>query len=113
MSEAIALESILRRERAIGIALLSLVVAGCWLYLLSGAGMGMSAWNMTSLEMALGIAPEMGMAMDGARDWPGRPQESDLRSRASDRSEANAHLQASRQGDTRRQAEAPCPTTIS
>jgi len=41
------LDFILRRDRMVVSACLLLVTAGAWLYILSGAGMGMSMWEMT------------------------------------------------------------------
>lgn len=69
MSEASALERLLRRERTIALAGLALLCALAWLYLLMGAGLGMSAWEMTTLSLfphleAADMVPDMpGMDM--------------------------------------------------
>lgn len=47
-------EAMLKRDRAVVVAALVSVIAVCWLYLWSGAGMGMSALEMSSLSMAPG-----------------------------------------------------------
>jgi predicted metal-binding membrane protein len=43
------LETILRRDRAVALGALGVVVLASWAYVLAGAGMGMSAWKMSSL----------------------------------------------------------------
>lgn len=53
------LEAILKRDRAVVLAALGAVVVLSWAYVLAGAGSGMPAWNMTSLEMAIGQSPPM------------------------------------------------------
>ena len=58
------LEALVRRDRTIVMWALVTVIVLSWAYILSGAGMGMSAWKMTSLDVALGRsqpmqAPEM------------------------------------------------------
>jgi predicted metal-binding membrane protein len=60
-SELTSLEVILRRDRAIIIAALTAVVVISWAYILAGAGMGMTAWDMSSLDFALGRAKPMAM----------------------------------------------------
>lgn len=50
------LETILRRDRAVVLSALAVVVLASWAYVLAGAGMGMSAWEMSSLDLALGRA---------------------------------------------------------
>jgi predicted metal-binding membrane protein len=55
------LETILRRDRAVVLGALGVVVLGSWAYVLAGAGMGMSAWEMSSLDLALGRAMPMPM----------------------------------------------------
>jgi predicted metal-binding membrane protein len=49
----------------ISIAALVVIVALSWAYVLGGAGMGMSAFDMSSLPMALGQAAGKPMAMSG------------------------------------------------
>jgi len=51
------LEALLKHDRAIVVAGLVFVTAISWLYVLVGAGMGMSAFEMSSLSMAKG-APD-------------------------------------------------------
>lgn len=46
-----ALEHLLRRERIIALTAIAICGALAWLYVLSGAGMGMSAWQMTTLSL--------------------------------------------------------------
>ncbi len=58
-------ESVLRRDRTISIAALVLIMLLSWAYVLGGAGMGMSAFDMSSLPMALGQAAGQPMAMSG------------------------------------------------
>ena len=54
MAAVTPLESILRRDRAVVLAALGVVVLASWAYVLVGAGTGMSAWQMSSLNSALG-----------------------------------------------------------
>jgi predicted metal-binding membrane protein len=49
-----ALERILNRDRVIVAVALALVLLISWIYVLSGAGMRMSAFSMSSVDMALG-----------------------------------------------------------
>ena len=56
-----SLETILRRDRTIVLGALGVVVLASWAYVLAGAGMGMSAWQMSSLDLALGRAKPMPM----------------------------------------------------
>jgi len=49
------LQSVLKRDRWIAVAALGVVIVASWLYVLGGAGMGMSAFHMSSLSMALGL----------------------------------------------------------
>ena len=58
MAETSPLESLLRRDRLVVIAALSAVIVACWAYILAGAGMGMSAFEMTTMT----AAPPAGMA---------------------------------------------------
>ena len=82
MSDASALETLLRRDRLITAAGLAVLCVLAWLYLISGAGMGMSAADMTRLTLfphrgaeAASAMPGMdmsGMAAEpqpGASDW--------------------------------------------
>ncbi len=63
MSVDATLEAVIRRDRLVVVAALTAVLALSWTYLLAGAGMGMSAFEMTratQLEMA-GDTAGMGM----------------------------------------------------
>ena len=61
-------EELLKHDRAIVVAALVFVTAISWLYVLAGAGMGVSAFEMSSLSMAIGAsgASSMDMPMTGA-----------------------------------------------
>jgi predicted metal-binding membrane protein len=54
MAETAALERVLKRDRVVVITALSIIVAASWAYVLAGAGLGMSAFEMSSLSMAFG-----------------------------------------------------------
>ncbi len=68
------LEAVIRRDRLVVISALSAVIALSWAYLLAGAGMGMSAFEMTRMSQ-LGTAGGMyeggmaGMAMMTPAVW--------------------------------------------
>lgn len=51
MNEMSALERLLRRDRIITLSSLALLCVLAWTYILSGAGMGMSSWEMTTLSL--------------------------------------------------------------
>lgn len=51
MPEAAAFERLLRRDRWITLAALATLCALAWLYILGGAGLGMSAWQMTTFSL--------------------------------------------------------------
>lgn len=69
MSDAVAFERLLRRDRWITIASLITLCALAWLYVLAGAGLGMSAWDMTTLTLfPHRHAGAMDMAMPGMPD---------------------------------------------
>jgi predicted metal-binding membrane protein len=57
-----ALEAVLRRDRAVVIAALVAVIVAAWAYILLGAGMGMSAFEMTGSP--LGAPADVGMDSD-------------------------------------------------
>jgi len=65
-----ALEAVLRRDRTVVIAALVAVIVAAWLYILLGAGTGMSAFEMTgsplggSADMAMVMGEEAPMTMD-------------------------------------------------
>lgn len=49
-------EDLLKHDRAVVVAALVFVIAASWLYLLAGAGTGMSPFEMSSLSMAIGAS---------------------------------------------------------
>jgi predicted metal-binding membrane protein len=67
VAEATPLESLLRRDRLIVIAALGAVIVACWAYVL-GAGMGMSALEMTAVTGQPGMSESVG-------DMPGMDME--------------------------------------
>ncbi len=80
MSETPAFERLLKRDRAITVAGLVVLCALAWLYIVTGAGLGMSAWRMTTLSLfphqAAAVTPDIyamsGMDMGAAaapRPW--------------------------------------------
>jgi predicted metal-binding membrane protein len=79
MTEAAGFERLLRRDRWITIAALGTLCTLAWLYVLGGAGLGMSAWDMTTLALfphrqSMGMdmsLPDMaGMTMPGMEMAP-------------------------------------------
>jgi len=62
------METALKRDRGIVIAALSLVIGASWIYVLNGAGMSMSVFEMSSWSMALGQAGPGQMNMPGSED---------------------------------------------
>lgn len=75
MTEASALERLLKRDRAIIGAALAALCLLAWIYLVIGAGVGMSAWEMTSVSLFPhrdGMPPSVDGAASGAwsfTDW--------------------------------------------
>src|SRR5262245_56515515 len=59
-------EDLLKHDRAVVVAALVFVIAVSWLYVLAGAGTGMSTFEMSSLSMAIGQAM---VAMATPADW--------------------------------------------
>jgi predicted metal-binding membrane protein len=51
MFQAPAFERLLKRDRAVTLAGLTALCALAWLYIVTGAGLGMSAWEMTTLAL--------------------------------------------------------------
>ena len=51
MPDVQVLERLLKRDRAIALAGLAMLCVLSWLYILGGAGLGMSAWEMTALSL--------------------------------------------------------------
>ena len=71
MSGLTALESVLRRDRIAVVGALTAVIVASWLYILAGAGMGMSAFEMTAMSGSPAPAPmdRMAMAMTTPAAW--------------------------------------------
>ena len=65
MQEASMLESVLERDRTIVIAGLVTVIVLSWIYILMGAGMGMTAFEMTTMTLP-GTSSQMDMAGHGS-----------------------------------------------
>ena len=70
VSVAFDLESVLRRDRLVVVIALVAVIVLSWVYVLAGAGMGMSAFEMTRMTQPVGVIdstqPSMqGMSMGG------------------------------------------------
>ena len=65
MQEASILESVLERDRTIVIAGLVTVIVLSWMYILMGAGMGMTAFEMTTMTLP-GTSSQMDMAGHGS-----------------------------------------------
>ena len=63
MSSPSLIERALLHDRTIVIIALGVLIAASWVFVLVGAGTGMSAWDMTSWKMALGLSGPMRMAM--------------------------------------------------
>ena len=65
MQESSVLESVLARDRTVVIAGLVAVIVLSWIYILLGAGMGMTAFEMTTMSMP-GASSGMAMNNDGS-----------------------------------------------
>jgi predicted metal-binding membrane protein len=72
MFQASAFEHLLKRNRVITLAGLAALCAVAWLYIVAGAGLGMSAWDMTTLtlfphrqadEVMPGMTPQQGWGL--------------------------------------------------
>ena len=69
MSVDATLEAVVRRDRLVVVTALTAVIALSWAYLLAGAGMGMSAFEMTRMSQ-IELAGDMaGMAMMTPAVW--------------------------------------------
>jgi predicted metal-binding membrane protein len=66
-----ALEAALRRDRTVVIAALVVVIVAAWLYLLLGAGTGMSALEMTGAPLGGSADMDMGMGEEAPMDQNG------------------------------------------
>lgn len=70
MAVAFDLESVLRRDRLVVVIALVAVIVLSWVYVLAGAGMGMSAFEMTRMTQPVGVIDStqpsvQGMSMGG------------------------------------------------
>lgn len=65
MPDASAVERLLKRDRAIAIVGVATLAALAWLYILAGAGLGMTAWEMTTLAAFPHNAVRMASDMAG------------------------------------------------
>ena len=70
MAVAFDLESVLRRDRLVVVIALIAVIVLSWVYVLAGAGMGMSAFEMTRMTQPVGVIDStqpsvQGMSMGG------------------------------------------------
>src|SRR5918996_1248676 len=65
MAESSALTSVLKRDRLVVVTALVTVIVAAWIYIIAGAGMGMSPFEMTAMT-----AKPAGMAQSGG-DMPG------------------------------------------
>lgn len=73
------LETVLRRDRIVVIAALVAVILAAWAYILLGAGMGMSAFEMTrETTSGIGASPPEGMAMGSDAAMAGDAAGSDM-----------------------------------
>jgi hypothetical protein len=58
------IERLLLRDKLIVSLALMVVIVGSWLYLVAGAGAGMSTIAMTSWKMALGLSHSLSMPVE-------------------------------------------------
>ena len=56
VAAAFDLESVLRRDRLVVVIALVAVIVLSWVYVLAGAGMGMSAFEMTQMTQSVGVS---------------------------------------------------------
>ena len=56
VAAAFDLESVLRRDRLVVVIALVAVIVLSWAYILAGAGMGMSAFEMTQMTQSVGVS---------------------------------------------------------
>src|SRR5688572_1428703 len=68
IAPASVLETVLRRERLVVLGGLAVLVVLAWLWLLDGAGMGMSAWAMTEFVLFPAAHPAMAAGPWDARE---------------------------------------------
>ena len=62
MGRQTAIEAVLKQDRRLVIGALALVIAVSWIYILSGTGMGMSAFEMTAMSGGALLESGAGMA---------------------------------------------------
>ena len=62
---AFDLESVLRRDRLVVVIALIAVIVLSWVYVLAGAGMGMSAFEMTRMTQPVGVIDSTQPSMQG------------------------------------------------
>ena len=62
---AFDLESVLRRDRLVVVIALVAVIVLSWAYVLAGAGMGMSAFEMTRTTQSVGVSDSTQLSMQG------------------------------------------------
>ena len=62
---AFDLESVLRRDRLVVVIALVAVIVLSWAYVLAGAGMGMSAFEMTRITQSVGVSDSTQLSMQG------------------------------------------------
>jgi len=62
---AFDLESVLRRDRLVVVIALVAVIVLSWVYVLAGAGMGMSAFEMTRMTQPVGAIDSTQPSMQG------------------------------------------------
>lgn len=60
---------IVLKDRRVTLIALATVIIACWLYILAGAGTGMSTLAMTSWDMALGLPGSISAAMSTPVSW--------------------------------------------
>ncbi len=65
MVVAFDLESVLRRDRLVVVIALVAVIVLSWAYVLAGAGMGMSAFEMTRMTQSVGVSDSTQLSMQG------------------------------------------------
>lgn len=69
MNRASTLEAVLQRDRLVVIGALVVVIALSWAYVLAGAGMGMSAFEMTAVPALSGAMTDMAEAAMTPMAW--------------------------------------------
>ena len=65
MAESSGLSAVLKRDRLVVVTALATVIIAAWIYILAGAGMGMSAFEMTAMRAQQADMPRSGAAMPG------------------------------------------------